>query len=287
MSFYRIYSYPQSDIYLKHVYMKRDRGHSVTDRNTSEIIDRVEHDGRLESSLSRSRRHIRDLVLCNPFEYFCTFTFNGKVVDRYDYVACQKKLRKFFNHFRSRYAPDFVYLIVPDFHKDGAVHFHGLCSGFPDGELVVPEIVFKRVGDELQQVPNTKGYMDWPRYSQRFGFFNCSRIKSLDRCAFYICKYIVKDLNVVGSSRHVYMASLGLKRPELVFDQDDMPVLFKPSFENDYCLVGYTDVNGSVVFGDRSDYPFGFGQFLEADEDFDQVVFDVDQYEQLGVEVYA
>lgn len=261
LSFYRIWEYPSSAVPYKHVYIKRDRD-KIIDRaagNTSAILDVLseqEREGKLAESLSRSRRNIRDLVLCNRFEYFCTFTFDAQKVDRYNYGECQKKLRKFFNNYKNRYAPDFLYLIIPEFHKDGAIHFHGLCSGFADGELIRPDKVLKRIDNKLCMVPNTRGYLDWPRYRKTFGIFNCSKIRNYDACAFYITKYITKDLADMEKGKRVYMCSTGLKRPELVFDSDDIPLIFKPEFENEYCIIAYERADATEPFIDDTGWMY-------------------------------
>ena len=256
MSYYRIWEYPNSFVPYKHVYIKRDRvekGREKASKNTAAILEALkeidkknEEDLKLKESLSRTKRNIVDLILCNPFEYFCTFTFNPDKIARYDYSVCQKKIRNFFNNFKSRYAPDFKYLIIPEFHEDGAIHFHGVCSGFPDGEL-------KR---------NTYGYLDWERYRKSFGFFNCSKIRNYNACAFYVSKYVTKDLIAVGKNGSAYMCSLGLNRPKLIYDEDNIPVLFKPEFENEYCAVvydrvGFNDEEGlSISLNCLDDFEF-------------------------------
>lgn len=267
MSYYRVYEYPNSCVPYKHVYMKRDRYFpSISDDKASEnaaeilavLAEQDKEKGRFAESLSRTKRTVTDLILCNQFEYFCTFTFDPKKVDRYDYSSCQKKLRKFFNHFKERYAPDFKYLIIPEFHKDGAIHFHGVCSGFPDGELYIPQFIYKRVGEQLISVKNHRLYMAWDRYQKSFGFFNCSSIRNYNACAFYITKYITKDLFNAGKGKRLIMCSLGLNRPQLVYDEDDIPVIFRPEYENDYCVVGFE--HGEVL-----DEIAGFQSWLYGD----------------------
>lgn len=284
MSMYRIYQYPDSDIFLKHVYLKRDREVKRDEKSSPPMDKSLVSDSKFESSLSRSRRVVRDLALCNPFEYFCTFTFDSSKVDRYNLSECSKKLRQFFNNYKKRYAADFKYLIIPEFHSDRAVHFHGLCSGFADGDLTIPDFIFKRFMDDVVLVPNTKKYVSWVRYENTFGHFNCSRIKDRDRVAFYICKYIMKDPAVTDKGHNLFMCSQGLKRPELVFGVYDVPLLFEATFENEFCCLGYTDVNGSVVLGDRSDYPFGFGQYVkEVEQEFKEEIFTFDTGVQLCI----
>ena len=296
MPFYRVWEYPNSCIPYKHCYVKRERyikpdeQKRVDDRaaeNTAAILEhleKLEETKKLPHHLSRAKRMITDLILCNKFDYFCTFTFDAEKIDRYNYSLCQKKLRKFFDNFKQRYAPDFKYLIIPEFHKDGAVHFHGVCSGFPDGELSIPEYIYKRVDGQYIPLKNYRNYLDWARYHKSFGFFNCSKIRNYNACAFYVTKYVTKDLADVGKGKAVYMASQGLQRPALVYDEDNIPVIFTPEFENEYCIVGYDrgEVSELVTQNDIS--------WMAADlvewEELHAIANDDEPLEQISIEGY-
>lgn len=74
-------------------------------------------------SLSRTRRNIRELALCNNFEYFCTITVNSSKCDRYSLDEVQDNLRKCLRNIRNS-SNNFKYLIITEKHKDGAFHFH-------------------------------------------------------------------------------------------------------------------------------------------------------------------
>lgn len=195
---------------------------------------------KLDESLCRTRRIIRDLVLCNRFEYFCTFTFADPQM-RYDLDACRRALTKWFNNFRARVAPAFRYLVVPEQHKDGAWHFHGLVWGIPPNEFVVPAYiqVRDRETQKLKEVRNVNGYVRWERYSKRFGFFDCSRICHYEACAAYVSKYITKALSDMAKSKHLYFCSKGLERPDLVLDADGVPFPLEPEYEDDFCRIAW------------------------------------------------
>lgn len=234
MSYYRIYDYPLNDKPYKHLLMYGMRG-----GGNKKPPERSDSPERLPESLSRSRRLVRDYILCNPFDYFCTFTFDGAKVDRFNYKECASKLTKFFNNFRSRKAPNFRYLVIPEFHEDGAIHFHGVVSGLPDSEFVVPEQIEKRVGGELVFVPNTPGYVRWKSYNM--GFFSCSLIKNYPASANYISKYITKDLMEIPSGQKIVLHSSGLHKPELIYDCDDIPwMLDGCDYSGEYCKSKFT-----------------------------------------------
>ena len=81
-------------------------------------------------SLSRTKRNIKELALCNNFEYFATITINSKNCDRYSLIEAQKLLRK--NLYKiKRKNNNFKYLFITEKHKDGAFHFHGLVANIP------------------------------------------------------------------------------------------------------------------------------------------------------------
>ena len=219
MSLYRVYEYPSSDVPYKHIYLKRGSGKCVKDDlasvNSASILESLSREEKFSQALSRARRNIVDLILCNGFEYFCTFTFSDEKINRFDRKEVQKKLTKFFNNFKVRYASDFRYLVVPEKHRNGAIHLHGVCKGFPSNELVMPDVVYKRDQrtGEIVPVPNTPHYMDWPRYREAFGWFSCSPIRSQDRCAFYVSKYITKDMVDVPKGTRLYFRFSGIEPP--------------------------------------------------------------------------
>lgn len=246
MSFYRIYRYPLKSDGFKHIYFKRDRSCGGERRQLQVVKPEGE---RFANNLARAKRTVRDLILCNQFDYFCTFTFNAEKVDRYNYGECSKKLRRVFNNYKNRYSSDFKYLIIPEFHKDGAVHFHGVVRGIRTEDLTVPEYVWRRnlKTKELEQVPNTKKYVDWKYYSDKLGFFNCSAIKNYEACARYVTKYITKDLGGLSKGQRLFMSSAGLKRPELVFDMDDIPCVFTPQYQDDFVSMTYSDSGLDVL----------------------------------------
>jgi hypothetical protein len=152
----------------------------------------------------------------------------------------------FFKEFKKRYAPDFQWLIIPEFHKDGAIHFHGLISGMPDGELTVPDTIMKRMSDgEIAVVPNTPKYLYWARYSKRFGIFNCSKVKTSEGVAYYVTKYVTKELSKIPTEVNLYAHSKGLKKADVIYHSyNDSEMLITPSYKNDFCKVAYDKYDG-------------------------------------------
>lgn len=256
MSLYRIYRYENSVVPYKHVLLKGER---VCRENTPEWVRKQREEERrargfqvnekkMDEAISRAKRNITDLCLCNGFDYFCTFEFNAMKVDRENLKECYRRLRKFFDNFKQRHAPQFQYLAIPEFHpKTGAVHFHGLIRGMPDGELTVPPTIQRRnpITDELEQVPNTKRYVRWERYANALGYFDCSPVRDRHAVAFYITKYVTKELCEMPKGTRLYIASLGLKRPELVHDGDEDQMLLTPTYDGEFCKIAYDKYDGT------------------------------------------
>lgn len=78
-------------------------------------------------SFCRARNKLFDLLYGTPqFDTFVTLTFDPDKIDRYDYDAIVKKIGVWLDNRVRR--KGLVYGLVPEYHKDGAVHFHGLMN---------------------------------------------------------------------------------------------------------------------------------------------------------------
>ena len=152
---------------------------------------------KLETNLIRARSTVRDLAYCNKWDWWCTLTINKEKRDRNDLKAYRKAFKRFVSDLRKQGNP-IRYLLVAERHKDGNWHMHGFLAGVHG------------------VMPNKYGYWDWPDYYDKFGYISLSRIKSKERAANYIVKYMTKDLerSVKELGEHMYCASQGLKRPK-------------------------------------------------------------------------
>lgn len=78
-------------------------------------------------SYNRARNKLFDILLCTlSFDCFVTLTLSSEKVDRYDYGEVVKRLNRWLDNRVRRNS--LVYAIVPEKHKDGAIHFHGLMN---------------------------------------------------------------------------------------------------------------------------------------------------------------
>lgn len=197
---------------------------------------------RFSNSISRSKSRIFELALCNEFKYFCTFTQDEKLRDRFDLKEFRKDLAQLVRNLnRNRSEENKIkYLLIPEQHKNGAWHLHGLLQGItPDDlrEFTLKEKLPERIRKQIAK--GVKIY-DWTRYRKAFGFFTCTKIESQTACAKYITKYISKDLQktVHESGEHLFFASQGLKGRETILKNcDELCNVEEWDFENDYVKV--------------------------------------------------
>lgn len=114
-------------------------------------------------------------------------------------------------------------------------------------------------------VPNTPGYMDWPYYSEKFGFFSCSWIRDYTGCAIYVSKYMTKDLaKWFNKNDQIVLHSQGLKRPELVYCQSGGQIPGQPherDFDGEFCAVGMRDEYDTAPY--YVDWVDGFRMYPE------------------------
>lgn len=155
------------------------------------------------SSLKRTKTTIRDLVLCNDFELFCTFTFNPQKVDSFNFYKCWGVMSRWLHHqsdLSRSFGKDFKYLIVPEKHKSGRFHFHALISGY-SSQLRDSHCVTST----LRPIYNITSF--------RSGFTTAVYIDDKQVVASYVSKYITKDF-VQAFNQRRFFCSRGLVRPQ-------------------------------------------------------------------------
>lgn len=207
-----LYNYNNNNFRIVKIKSCRNSGFEEIKKNNS-FID-VNSEEIKRQSLSRTKRNIRELALCNDFEYFATFTVNSEKCDRYSLNEVQYKLKKVLHKIK-RNNKDFAFLIITEKHKDGAFHFHGLIRGISD-------LYF-----------NNNGYLSSMIFDNELGFNSFSKIKDYSKCCNYITKYITKDC-IKNSHNQIYISSRGLKKAT----KEEFPNIdFTPTFTNDFVQI--------------------------------------------------
>lgn len=158
----------------------------------------------IRSSMSRSIKSIYDIARSNKWEWFFTFTFNPKRVDRYNYDDCTQKFSDWLANMR-RICPDMIYIVVPEKHPtSGAFHFHGLFS-----DVMNLDFRFNEHYDK-------KGRLVYNCHSYKFGWTTATRVEDSRRSSSYLCKYVTKELCTVTEGKRRYWASKNVKRPVVI-----------------------------------------------------------------------
>lgn len=177
-------------------------------------------DKKPDSSVSRAKRKILELALCNDWKYFCTFTLDKEKYHRYNLQAWRDDFTQWIRDQRKKYKKlgyelDFKFLFVPELHNDGAWHMHALFGDITP--LLIPFYCERQQGMKVPDKLVDGGYFDWPEYRDKFGFCSFGIIRSKVATAFYVTKYISKDFEKSRQDlgRHTYIPSRGLNRAVL------------------------------------------------------------------------
>lgn len=206
--------------------------------NVSDFLDAdgflVAKDNRIsrQKSMNRTISKIFDYAHSYEWEWFCTFTFSEELVaDRKDFACVSKYMTIWLNHMRSRYCPDMKYILVPEMHKDGAFHFHGLfadCEGLDFVPAINNQEFLKsgkpnkyfgqpliRKGRQIYNIAKFKGFTD------------CEKVVDSHKASSYVTKYITKELVAATPNKKRYWCSRGLPTPKEEY-------LFLPYKEGDF-----------------------------------------------------
>lgn len=185
---------------------------------------------RASASLARAQRRakaaVRDLGMCNEWRFFVTLTLDAAKVDRYDVAVITRRLNTWLdNHVRR---DGLAYVLVPERHKDGAIHFHGF---FNDALRAVDSGTIDRGKGKPQRPRSAKQRAEWiaagghvvynlPAWD--FGFTTAIELYGSRRAAVgYVSKYIAKQMQPDGTPGKIggrwYYSGGALRRPRVEF----------------------------------------------------------------------
>lgn len=185
----------------------------------------------LDRALRRARVKVRDYALCTPMTWFATLTLDAAKVDRYDVDAMTRRLNIWLNNLVKR--KGLAYVMVPELHKDGAIHYHALMTDsleYVDSGTVIPP------GEDRPRRPRSNTQrMAWLRHGGRivynlpewpYGYTTALRIEGYyERAVTYVSKYISKGHDLERAPRKVggrwYYHGGNLGRPEVTYCDAD------------------------------------------------------------------
>lgn len=198
--------------------------------------------GKESSNISRARSTVWELVMCNEFSYFVTFTLNKDKLNRYDLKGFNKKLSQFIRDYRKKEGTDVQYLLVPEEHLKGGWHMHGLMNGIAESDLIKLSVK-DYIPDELKDIIRSgRTLYKMKSYEEKFGWVIVEKVRSKEAIAGYMTKYINKNIgvSVTEKNKKAYYCSQGLKRSQVI-KKGTFPTLLRNAlqfdFENDYVLI--------------------------------------------------
>jgi hypothetical protein len=191
------------------------RGHRILTPSEQERNDTMN----FYRSVRRSRTHIADLIEMNDFKYFGTLTTSPEKVDRYDDSQVKRKITKSLANMQRIFR--FEYLLIPERHKDGALHFHALFTELPEKWLRTSRRLVDKKGRPLFNL-----------LPYRLGFSEISRVGNLQATANYCAKYVTKALDESDKGKKRYWHSNGLKKPHKHENVDPTPYVNHPEAES-------------------------------------------------------
>jgi hypothetical protein len=128
--------------------------------------------------MRRARAKVRKIALANNFKWFVTLTLSPEHIDRYDDGEVVKRMGQWCSNQVKRRG--LTYVLVPERHKDGAIHFHGF---FNDALEAVASGHRDKAGHMIYNLPQ------WT-----LGFTAAIEIYGdYPAAVAYVCKYIGKQ----------------------------------------------------------------------------------------------
>lgn len=208
------------------------------------LPDEPKEPERLANNLSRARSTIFELAICNPWEYFITFTLDPKKYNRTDLKKFSKDLSRFVRNYRAKYKVDVKYLLIPETHSDHeSWHMHGFLMGLPEDHLrpfTLDEKLPRYIRNKLLL---DQTVYEWNAYRKKFGFCDIEPIHNLEAASKYITKYVTKsfDSGVIESGGHLYYASQKLRRATVIAKGQFTDSNLEFDFENEYVKTKWFD----------------------------------------------
>jgi len=150
----------------------------------------------------RSKSRFMDYALNHQWDWFITLTLDKKKHDRY--VDHFTDVTQWYRNLRNTLYPGLEYALVPEKHKDGAWHYHGLLSGVPESAMTA-----------TGKYSHGRQLFVWGDAVRRWGWSTAGRIDTSERAVRYISKYMGKSLelgSIRGAGCRRWSVSAGVER---------------------------------------------------------------------------
>lgn len=178
-------------------------------------------------ALKRAKDKIFEICACNDWNFMVTFTLDKEKVDRYDAKEIIKPFGKWLDNMVQRRG--LKALIIPEYHKDGAIHFHGLINNslkmahsgtfkIKGNKKPVKGSTLRKMGkkptdDDVQDVYNVTDYK--LGHSTAVGLDG-----NVTAVAFYMTKYATKELDKIFGSYYFAVGKIQRELPYVICNMD-------------------------------------------------------------------
>lgn len=208
---------------------------AIQDDGADDAASEARRAASLERAKRRARVAVRDLGLCNDFRFFVTLTLDQTRINRYEPGEVLRHLNHWLdNNVRRK---GLAYVLVPEHHKDGAIHFHGF---FNDALEAVDSGHKDRQGHTVYNLPG------WG-----WGFSTAIELYGERAAAVaYTCKYIAKAQEKIGG--RWYYSGGKLKRPEIVWCDVDFQDVLTLADREPFMIDGVRGVQFIQIRTDRT-----------------------------------
>lgn len=176
-------------------------------------------------AVRRARARVREIALANGFDLLATLTTDREKVDRYDDKEVLRRFAKWAENQVQRYG--MKYVIVPERHKDGAIHFHGLLRYSDEKGLSESGTYLVDGCDKPRRPSSPSDAAEWEKNGARI-VYNLSRWRlgfstaiyldsNYQRTINYVLKYIGKELEEGKIGGRYYYSGGKLEGPKVLY----------------------------------------------------------------------
>ena len=167
-------------------------------------------DEKTRKYLKKVRENILNLSFnYSKWEYFITLTFDFRNRGEYSHEKAIELLSKWINN-QKHQNKNMIYLLVPEFHKSGRLHFHGLIANVPNWK-------FEKSRYKSGRLKIVHGLQIYNLINYKLGFVEISKIQSQEKVSNYITKYATKELITLKNKKR-YWYSRNLEKPKVEYD---------------------------------------------------------------------
>ena len=184
-------------------------------------------------SKRRSKSKVFNMAILNDWDYFITLTFDkDKVGDRYNLEDLKKRTLEYLKNQSKKHG--IKYIIVPELHKDGALHWHGLIRDCNNKMQFVNANIKSKTDRDVYNIvswQDNKGYNTAVKIDK--GLESHSKISS------YISKYITKMEDRIFS-KYYYCSNGLISEPKVIYNKDlDIDFFLDEDkiYENEFCYI--------------------------------------------------